>query len=312
MTPEVDNTQAMLSTEARTPWQIAWRRLRRHRMAIFGLRVLVVLYLLTAFAGFFAPYHYDNERRDHSYHPPRGVHFYDRATGFHLRPFVYESSYEFDDYFNRVWKRDTSKRYPVRFFVEGDEYQILGLISSKIHLFGVEEPGRLYPFGADYRGRDLFSRVLFGGQISLTIGLVGVTISFIIGMIVGGISGYVGGNTDFVIQRLCEMVMLIPGFYLLLVLHRCAGVLGRGPARAAQYVQLRDRLRLAEHSLLYPGRVGAEPDWPGYPGPGAELGQPAPEGDERARAEIPSLDSDPGVLYFHRGDGVQLPRRRVA
>ena len=204
--------------EARTPWQIAWMRLRRHRMAIFGLRVLAVLYLLTLFAGFFAPYHYDNERREHSYHPPRGPHFFDDETGFHWRPFVYASSYEFDEYFNRVWMVDKARCYPVKFFVKGDAYTILGVFKARTHLFGVAPPGRLYLFGADYRGRDLFSRVLYGGQVSLTIGLVGVSISFVIGMIVGGISGYVGGNADFAIQRLCEMIMLIPGFYLLLVL----------------------------------------------------------------------------------------------
>lgn len=202
----------------RTPWRIAASRLRRHRMAVFGLRVLVILYTLTLFAGFFAPYHYDNEDREQSYHPPLRLHFFDESGRFHLRPFVYRTSYEFDAYFNRVWKKDLGERYPVRFFTEGDSYKILGLISANTHLFGVDYPARIYLFGADYRGRDLLSRILYGGQISLTIGLVGVSISFIIGMIVGGISGYVGGRADFAIQRFCEMIMLIPGFYLLLVL----------------------------------------------------------------------------------------------
>ena len=193
-------------------------RLRRHRMAIFGFRVLVLLYLTAILAGFFAPYDYDNENREHSYHPPQGFHFWDVDGHFHWRPFVYARSYDFDAYFNRVWKADKTKRYPLRFFVKGDDYKIVGLIPARLHLFGVEEPARLYLFGADYRGRDLFSRIMYGGQISLTIGLIGVTISFVIGMIVGGLSGYVGGNTDFVIQRLSEMIMLIPTFYLLLVL----------------------------------------------------------------------------------------------
>jgi peptide/nickel transport system permease protein len=215
---DVEPTTTGVDAAGRAPWQIAVARLRRHRMAIFGLRVLTVLYILTIFAGFFAPYHYDNEERDHSYHPPRFPRFYDQETGWHLRPFVYASSYEFDEYFRRQWSVDKSEMYPVRFFVKGDEYKILGLIPTSWHLFGVEEPGRIYLFGADYRGRDLFSRVLYGGQISLTIGLVGVSISFVIGMLVGGISGYAGGRTDFALQRLCEMIMLIPGFYLLLVL----------------------------------------------------------------------------------------------
>jgi len=202
----------------RTPMRMALRRLRRHRMAVFASRVLTVLYVLTILAGFFAPYHYDNERRELSYHPPQGIHFFDADGNFHWPPFVYGTSYEFDAYFNRVWKIDKTKRYPVRFFAKGDAYPVLGLFQWDRHLVTVDPPGRLYLLGADYRGRDLLSRILYGGQISLTIGLVGVSISFVIGMIVGGISGYVGGRTDFLIQRACEMIMLIPGFYLLLVL----------------------------------------------------------------------------------------------
>lgn len=202
----------------RSPWKVSIARLRRHRMAVFGFRVLVVLYLLTIFAGFVSPYWYDNEVRDHSYHLPLNVHFVDAEGKFHLRPFVYKSSFGFDEYYNRRWVVDTSTRYPVRFLVKGDPYKIMGLIPASTHLFGVESPARIYLFGADYRGRDLFSRIMYGGQVSMTIGLIGVTISFVIGMIVGGISGYLRGNTDFVIQRICEMLMLIPTFYLLLVL----------------------------------------------------------------------------------------------
>jgi peptide/nickel transport system permease protein len=216
MTKAAGTTQK--SVAIRTPWQIAYRRLRRHRVAVFAGWVLAFLYLLAIFAGFVAPYHYDNEERTQSYHPPRRPHFIDADGHFHWRPFVYEASYDFDAYFNRVWKDDTSRRYPVRFFVSGDEYTILRIFKSRTHLFGVEPPARIYLFGADYRGRDLFSRVLYGGQISLTIGLVGVSISFIIGMLVGGLSGYAGGRTDFLIQRFCEMLMLVPTFYLLLVL----------------------------------------------------------------------------------------------
>jgi len=202
----------------RSPWQIAMARLRRHRMAIFGFRVLVVLYLSAIFAGFISPYDYDNENRDHSYHPPCRLRFVDEQGKFHFRPFVYATSYEFDEYFRRQWVVDKSQRYPVRLLVKGDEYRILGLFKARTHLFGVEAPSRLYLFGADYRGRDLFSRIMFGGQISLTIGLVGESISFVIGMLLGGLSGYLGGRADFAIQRFCEMVMLIPTFYLLLVL----------------------------------------------------------------------------------------------
>ncbi len=218
MTADVTVKQTPATEPPRTPLRMALRRLRRHRMAIFASRVLAVLYILTLFAGFFSPYDYDNERREHSYHPPQRIRFIDADGTFHWRPFVYASSYEFDDYFRRVWTFDTSERYPLRFLAKGDPYTIVGLFTWQRRLFTVEEPGRLYLLGADYRGRDLLSRIFYGGRISLTIGLVGVSISFVIGMVVGGISGYMGGRTDFLIQRLCEMIMLIPGFYLLLVL----------------------------------------------------------------------------------------------
>lgn len=214
-----------LRRTGRSPWQIAWGRLRRHRMAMFAMVVLIVLYLLTIFAGFVAPYWYDNEVRDMSYHPPN-LRFVDADGGFHLVPFVYGSKFEFDEYFERQWTDDTSKMYPLRFFTRGDKYTILGFIPCDIHLVGIDAPPadsgqlqpRLYVFGADYRGRDLLSRILYGGQVSMTIGLVGVSISFCIGMLVGGISGYLGGRGDFAIQRVCEMIMLIPTFYLLLIL----------------------------------------------------------------------------------------------
>jgi peptide/nickel transport system permease protein len=102
--------------------------------------------------------------------------------------------------------------------MKGDKYRLFGLFEKDLHLFGVEEPARLYLMGADSRGRDLFSRILYGGRVSLSIGLVGCAITFILGMMIGGISGYLGGRIDNLIMRICEMVMMIPGFYLMLAL----------------------------------------------------------------------------------------------
>jgi len=206
-----------------------FRKLKRHKPASAAAVVLVFLYLVMLFADFFAPYHYDNEQRQNSYNPPTRIHFRD-AAGFHLRPFVYRSAYKFDEVYRRIYTEDTSRRFPLKFFFNGDEHRILGLFTTDIHLFGVDPhtnkalgvgvdpPARIYLFGADSRGRDLFSRILYGSRVSLSIGLVGVAISFSIGMLVGGAAGYFGGKTDNLVMRLCEMVMMVPGFYLLLAL----------------------------------------------------------------------------------------------
>lgn len=202
------------------PWGIMWRNLRKHRMAMLAGKVLLVMYAVMLLDGFVAPYHFDSQVRDHAYHPPLSLRFRDADGNFHWRPFVYGSSYTFDEQYNRIWQEDDSRRYPLRFLFRGDESSVLlGLVDTRWHLFGVEAPGRLYLLGADYQGRDIFSRIIYGGRISLTIGLVGTAISLTIGMLMGGISGYLGGVGDTMIQRLCELIMLIPGFYTLIILY---------------------------------------------------------------------------------------------
>jgi peptide/nickel transport system permease protein len=195
---------------------------------MFGLYILAALYLLAAFAGFIAPYHYDNQVRELLWAPRTPIHFSD-ANGFSWRPFVHPVKQTFDDNLNAVFTTDTSQRAYLRFFVQGDTYNLLGLIPSSLHLFGVDDikpaPGssdpyftRLYLMGADISGRDIFSRICHGAWISMTIGILGSAITFTIGMLIGGISGYFGGRVDMALQRFCEMMMLLPGFYLLLML----------------------------------------------------------------------------------------------
>ena len=208
------------------PWAMAWRRFRRHRPGMVGLIILVVLYGVAIFADFLAPYHYGDEVRELTWAPPSDIHFSDQ-NGSSWRPFVHPSVIDFDENLNTVLRPDTSRRCYVRFFVRGAPYKLLGIIPTSIRLFGVDPLpagtgsgyfARLYIMGADGAGRDIFSRICYGSRISMSIGLVGAAVVLVIGLTVGGASGYFGGLTDDLLQRLCEMVMLLPGFYILLLL----------------------------------------------------------------------------------------------
>lgn len=194
------------------------RKLLKHKPALVSLFILAILYFCAIFADFLAPYHYDNESRNNSYNPPSSIHFIDAENGFSFRPFVYKYKYDFDENYNRVFVEDKQERYDIQLFVRGDSHNILGIFKTNIHLFGVDAPGRLYLLGADARGRDLLSRILYGSRVSLSIGFLGVIISFGIGIFVGAFSGYFGGRFDNIAMRLSEMVMLVPGFYLILAL----------------------------------------------------------------------------------------------
>lgn len=197
-------------------FQIALRGFTRNRLAVGCAYILLALYAGALLAGFFAPYSFENEDRDYSYAPPTPVKFFD--GGRWVGPYVPGMQLTFNEYNARAYTVDPVQKYPVRLFVSGDEYRILGIFSCRYHLFSVAGPGRIYLLGADARGRDVFSRLLYGAQISLSIGLIGVFISFTIGLLIGGISGYYGGRLDNFLMRLCEMVMMVPGFYLLLAL----------------------------------------------------------------------------------------------
>lgn len=197
-------------------FQIALRNFKKNRWALVSVYVLFILYGAAVFADFLSPYSFKNEDRSYSYCPPTKIHF--MQDGKLSWPFIYGMELTFDQYHKRVYKVNEKEKYPLRFFAEGDEYQFLGMAPGRLHLIGTPQPARLYLLGADSRGRDLFSRILYGARISLSIGLIGVLISFTIGLVVGGMAGYYGGVIDNVLMRLCEMFMMIPGFYLLLAL----------------------------------------------------------------------------------------------
>jgi len=201
---------------SQSPWALFRRHLLRNRMAMIGGIILVVFYTLALFANFFAPYGMETQYRSLFYCPPTIPHFRDASGEFHLRPFVYKK-----DLVDRKWRKyqdDTSKICPIRFFVKGEPYKLLGILPSDRHLYGVENDGHIFLLGTDQFGRDVFSRLLFGARISLSVGLVGILLSFSLGMLAGGISGYFGGIVDNIIMRFTELVMSVPALYLILAL----------------------------------------------------------------------------------------------
>lgn len=197
-------------------FQLALQRFKQNRLAFFCLIILGFMYFGAIFADCLAPYSYKNEERNYSYCPPTRVHLFDQDQ--FVGPFVYGVSSYVDDMHQRQYQEDVEKKYPIRLFVKGDTHKILGLIPTKRHLFGIDSTSRLFLIGADARGRDILSRLFYGARVSLSIGLIGVAISFSLGLLIGGIAGFYGGRVDNILMRICEMVMMVPGFYLLLAL----------------------------------------------------------------------------------------------
>lgn len=194
-----------------SPWQIMWRRLRQRKLAMTGAVVLLILYFVAALAGFFAPYGYERQDRDRFFHPPTKISF----DG--LRPVM--PRYHLTEPGSFKYEPVADDRKPIGLFVQGEKYKLLGLIPSTTHLFGTgDEAYPIYLLGTDQYGRDIFSRMLYGSQISLSIGLIGIILSYSIGVFVGAASGYYGGKVDTLIMRMCELIMSIPGLYLILAL----------------------------------------------------------------------------------------------
>jgi peptide/nickel transport system permease protein len=196
-------------------WKLMWWKFRRHKLAMIGMAGVAMMYLIVAFNGPLSPYD-PNERTSFPYSPPNGLHFFRDGS---FDPYVYGLQMKADPKtMTRTYVQDETQQFDVKFFARGSEYQILGLFSTNIRLFQVEEGGHLFFFGTDSLGRDLFSRTLNGAMISLSIGLVGVAISFALGAIIGGFSGYYGGAFDTVVQRIIEFVIAIPVIPLWLAL----------------------------------------------------------------------------------------------
>ncbi|CAG7655006.1 ABC transporter permease [Paenibacillus allorhizosphaerae] len=192
-------------------WRLMYRKFKKHKLAGVSLFFLIVLYAVALFGQFIAPQgllSYDSQYVNSA---PMTMRWIDAEGKFHLQPFVYGLKSGRDPVtLRKIYVKDSETRYPVKLFVEGESYKFWGVFPTNKHLFGVDNPGKLFLFGTDGMGRDLFSRIVLGSQISLSIPLVGVTISFLLGIVIGGISGYFGGLIDSMIQRLIEIIRSFP------------------------------------------------------------------------------------------------------
>jgi peptide/nickel transport system permease protein len=212
----LDQTQGAAAIEATarfymaSQWWLMWLKFRKHKLAIVGSVVAIVLYLMAILADFLAPYGREEMSSTYIYTSPQRIRFFD-GKRLYLRPFVYGLVSKSDPtIFRRQYEEDSSQKYFLRFFVQGFPYKLLGFIPTNLHLFGVEDGGTVFLLGTDTLGRDLLSRVLAGSVISLSIGLLGVITSFALGSVIGGFSGLYSGAVDTVIQRVIEFLTSIP------------------------------------------------------------------------------------------------------
>jgi peptide/nickel transport system permease protein len=208
MPPEQEKTIFVASQR-----QLIWWKFRRHKLALFSGVLVILIYLVALFAEFLAPFPSDQYAVKYTYAPPQGLHLFERTQeGFRFNPHVVGYISKLDAVaLRRTFEIDESQIIPIRFFVKGEPYKLFWLIPATVRLVGpVDKTQPMYIFGADRLGRDVLSRVIYGTRISMSIGLVGVAISLVLGVLLGGISGYYGGPIDIVVQRVIEFIRSIP------------------------------------------------------------------------------------------------------
>jgi len=203
---------------AQSQWQVAWAQFKRHRIARVGLVILGFLYFMALIADFVAPYTeaFIDVRMSNAL--PTQIHFVN-AEGRLTRPFIYPLRRQLDmTTFQTIWTPDTTRPTPIRFFVEGNNYHFLGFIPMNLKLFGVGDGARIYLWGADHLGQDIFGKIWYGARVSLTIGILAAITSVTLALFMGGLAGFYGGFVDTLIMRLVEVLAAIPGLFLLIAL----------------------------------------------------------------------------------------------
>ena len=198
-------------------WLLVWRKFRQHKLGLISGAFLLLCYLMLPVAGFIAPYTPNDRQSEHLYAPPQGIKLW--HEGQFIGPFVYPTVAEADlETFQWKFVPDESRPLKVEFFCQGGEYKLAGLIPSDTHLFCPPQGATLFLWGSDRLGRDIFSRILYGAQLSLTVGLIGISVSFFLGILFGSMAGYFGGKIDWSINRVIEILRSLPELPLWLAL----------------------------------------------------------------------------------------------
>lgn len=209
----IDDEDALTPEQERyylaSQWQMMWWRFKRHKIAVVAGIILLLSYASILISEFLAPYALDSRHTDFIYAPPQAIHLF--HEGSLVGPFVYPYTSQLNlETLKREYQIDKSRVDKIRFFCSGDPYKFWGLIEANLHLMCSAKDGTMFLLGTDRLGRDMASRLLFGGRISLTVGLFGIAISFILGITIGGIAGYFGGWIDNLIQRVIEILRSLP------------------------------------------------------------------------------------------------------
>jgi len=190
-------------------WKMMWWRLKRHRLAVASGIVLAVMYFSVLITEFLAPYELSARNEDFLHAPPQGIHFF--HEGDFVGPFVYGLDQTLNlETLQREYSVNRDEVQPLRFFCSGDPYRFWGMVEADFHLVCPAEGGTFFLLGTDRLGHDMWSRILYGARISLTVGLIGITLSFILGIVIGGLAGYFGGWVDNLVQRVIEILRSLP------------------------------------------------------------------------------------------------------
>ena len=211
--PEAEPVEKEATMMVASQWKLMWWKLRRHKLAMVSGVIVILIYLIAIFVEFLQVQPQDQYNANYTYAPPQGLHLTDNSSGTaQIRPYVNGYKSEIDTFsLRRTFVVDPTKKIPVTLFAKGWEYKLLGFIPADIHLIGpANKDDPVYLLGADSMGRDVYSRMLGGTRISMTIGLFGVIVSLILGILLGGISGYFGGVADNIIQRVIEFLRSLP------------------------------------------------------------------------------------------------------